>query len=83
MCLWRRFSRISVTGKGDAQVGVRTIPVIIGDKNTKALLTSVTLIIGCGILLCGASYLPVPVLTLLAIWTVLCPVLHHFHRQNN
>ena len=53
--------------EGDALVGVRTIPVIIGDRNTKALLTSVTLIIGCGILLCGASYLPAPVLTLLAI----------------
>jgi 4-hydroxybenzoate polyprenyltransferase len=51
--------------EGDAQVGVCTIPVLIGSKNTKILLTGVTLTIGCGVLLYGRQYLPVTVLALL------------------
>jgi 4-hydroxybenzoate polyprenyltransferase len=51
--------------EGDAQVGVYTIPVIMGVRNTEALLTGVTLLIGCGILFLGTGYLPVPVLVLL------------------
>jgi len=53
--------------EGDVIVGVNTIPVIIGAENTKKLLTSITLIIGCGILIYGAGYLPGPVLILLGI----------------
>jgi 4-hydroxybenzoate polyprenyltransferase len=51
--------------EGDAQVGVYTIPVLIGAKNTKTLLTGGTLAIGCGILILGTQYLPVQVLLLL------------------
>jgi 4-hydroxybenzoate polyprenyltransferase len=51
--------------EGDAQVGVYTIPVILGVRKTEALLTGVTLLIGCGILFFGTRYLPIPVLVLL------------------
>ncbi len=51
--------------EGDALVGVNTIPVLFGVRNTKALLAGVTLVVSCGILFWGARNLSATILILL------------------
>lgn len=51
--------------EGDARVGVNTIPVLFGVRNTKALLAGVTLVVSCGILFWGARNLSATILILL------------------
>ena len=56
--------------EGDAQAGVRTIPVVIGEEKTLSLITTLNLVVGCGAIGFSALYLSGTAIAVFAVSTL-------------